>query len=306
MLSKFFRPPLKQAIILKNLRCAYCGDELTSETATRDHVIGRRFVPKGKLKAQWNLILNACRECNNQKSDLEDDIAAITLLPDLLGKFPHDDATAMAEAERRATGSISRRTRKPVLHSNEELKVEGNLGPGLKATFGLVAPPQIDQSRAFELARLHLTAFFFLQTYNPDTKQGGWWLHGFHPTAMAHKDDWGNATMRGFMTATRDWECRFHGVTADGFFKVIIRRHPNNESWGWALEYNQSLRLIGFFGEREPAQKTVESFPPAQFKTLYQSSKEWLRMRVEIPLSESDDTLFCAIPESCQHLEGEA
>ena len=41
--------PGNRAIVLRNIRCAYCGDRLTRETTTRDHVIGRRSVPKGKL-----------------------------------------------------------------------------------------------------------------------------------------------------------------------------------------------------------------------------------------------------------------
>ena len=42
-------------------------------------MIGRRFVPKGKLNNQWNLIVRVCIKCNNKKSDLEDDISAISM-----------------------------------------------------------------------------------------------------------------------------------------------------------------------------------------------------------------------------------
>lgn len=75
-----------RAIVLRNVACVYCGTSLTKETTTRDHVIGRRFVPKGKFAARWNLIINACEPCNNGKAELEDDISAITLQPDLWGR----------------------------------------------------------------------------------------------------------------------------------------------------------------------------------------------------------------------------
>jgi hypothetical protein len=292
MQSQLRDRPSKRAIILKNRRCAYCGTELTKEISTQDHVVGRRFVPKGKLNAQWNLILNACRPCNNKKSDLEDDVAAITLLPDLDGQFPHNDAAAMEDARRRAAKSISRRTRKPVSQSHETLKVQGSFGPGITANFGFVSPPQIDELRAFELARLHLTAIFFMQTYDNETLEGGWWLHGYHPVSMARRGDWGNVTMRGFMTAIKDWDCRLHAITADGFFKAMTRHHPESDCWAWAIEWNHSLRLIGFFGEREPAQETFDGFPRSEMKSVFEAPGRWFRYCEDTTLSEADDTVF--------------
>ena len=43
---------------LKNINCAYYGVELDVKSSTKEHVIGKQFVPKGKLDGQWNLILN--------------------------------------------------------------------------------------------------------------------------------------------------------------------------------------------------------------------------------------------------------
>jgi hypothetical protein len=65
--------------------CPYCGVALSKENSTKEHVLARKFVPKGTLNNQWNLILNACRCCNNSKSDLEDDISAITMQPNMRG-----------------------------------------------------------------------------------------------------------------------------------------------------------------------------------------------------------------------------
>ncbi|OJT96428.1 MAG: hypothetical protein BGN83_16250 [Rhizobium sp. 63-7] len=98
--------------------------------------------------------------------------------------------------------------------------------------------------------------------------------------------------MRGFMQATHGWEGRLDAVTADGFFKVMTRRHPSAECWAWALEWNHSMRLIGFFGERAPAQDIVNGFPPMGWKTVHASSTRTSRSRLEVLLGENDDTLF--------------
>src|SRR5438067_12808695 len=78
--------PHNRAIVLKNETCVYCGSELTAGNCTKEHVIGRKFVPKGKLHEEWNLIVRACTSCNHTKSDLEDDISAISLPPDACGE----------------------------------------------------------------------------------------------------------------------------------------------------------------------------------------------------------------------------
>ncbi len=284
--------PANRAVVLKNVRCAYCGGALMNSNTTRDHVVGRRFVPKGKLNGQWNLIVNACQQCNNKKSDLENDIAAITLLPDLTGRFPHDDAAAMEEARRRAPKAVSRRTRKPVQQSNERQKLKGSLGSGIGVTFDFVSPPQIDEDRAFELARLHLTALFFMRTYNHETGHGGWWLHGFHPVLFVRREDWGSPIMRSFSAAIDGWDWRLHAVTADGFFKAATRRHPSAECWAWAIEWNHSHRLIGFFGERDAAQEIVNSFQHQRMHAIYEAPNQPLRYSRDTPLPEADDTLF--------------
>ena len=288
--------PANRAVVLRNIRCVYRGGALTQCNTTQDHVIGRRLVPKGKFNAQWNLILNACRTCNSRKSDLEDDISAITLLPDATGRFPHNDAAVIADARRRASKSISRRTRKSVQSSNERMKIEGSLGPDVGVIIDFVGPPQIDEQRGFELARLHLTALFFMQTYDHETREGGWWLHGFHPVKMTRREDWGNPTMRAFMAAIGEWDCRLHAVTADGFFKTVTRRHPLGECWAWAVEWNHSHRLIGFFGQRKPAQEIVDGFPRPKLHTIFEAPNRFLRYSMETPLPEGDDTLFIPPP----------
>jgi hypothetical protein len=83
--------PPNKAILLDNETCVYCGIELSPEIDTEEHVVGRKFVPKGKLDGEWNLIVHACRACNRKKAELEDDISAITMQPDTLGAHAIDD-----------------------------------------------------------------------------------------------------------------------------------------------------------------------------------------------------------------------
>lgn len=278
--------------VLNNCTCPYCGVALSPEIISEEHVVGRRFVPKGKLNGNWNLIANACRPCNGRKSDLEDDISAITLQPDLLGQYGHGDAGAIADAQRKAKGSLSRRTKKTIRDSQERIGLSVNLGTGSDLSFSFIAPSQIDDWRAFELARMQLAALFYMQTYNSETRRGGYWLHGYHPVMQAARSDWGNSVMIAFAHEIEGWECRLVANTAEGFFRVIIRKHPSAETWAWAIEWNRSRRLIGFFGEREPAQNIVNSFPELRAQIVYQASENSLSYRVETPLSENDDILF--------------
>lgn len=295
--SSFTQPGLvesspNRARALDNRACVYCSGALTQANISREHVIGRRFVPKGKLHGNWNLIVNACRACNARKADLEDDISAITLQPDLWGRYGHDDDNAVADARRKAEDARSRRTKKAVKDSREQVRLRGRLGSGINLSFQWTAPPQIEDQRAFELARMQLVAFFYMQTYNRETRRGGYWLHGYHPVMQTTRGDWGNPVMTAFMCTIESWDCRMVAITADGFFRTITRRHPSAETWAWAIEWNHSRRLIGFFGEREPAQQIVNGFPQLRSLTIYQASNESLSYRTETPLSEDDDTLF--------------
>ena len=94
------------------------------------------------------------------------------------------------------------------------------------------------------------------------------------------------------MNVVKDWEPRFLGTTARGYFKVAIRRHPANETWSWALEWNQSYRLVGFFGQVEPADELIHSFPALEFSTFRQTDSERIRYREEVRLEENEDILF--------------
>jgi hypothetical protein len=279
-------------IVLDNETCVYCGTELTLSSVTKEHVIGRRFVPKGKLEGQWNLIVRACKPCNGKKSGFEDDISAISMQADAWGRHALPDHILTQEAARKARGSISRRTSKPIKDSLEKLKIKGLLAPGAEFTFDLTAPPQIETKRIFELARMQLMAFFYLITYNQKTKRGGFWLGSFFPVLEAIRSDWGNPVHRAFMDAVVNWEVRVLAIGADGFFKVAIRRHPAEVCWSWALEWNCKYRIVGFFGEHEQAQAVANTFPPLEWITLIKGHNYNDHYRFEVALEEEKDNLF--------------
>jgi hypothetical protein len=166
--------PADKPIVLKNLTCPYCGSELDKKTNTKEHVVGRRFVPKGSLSQKWNLILRACNICNNKKSSLEDDISAISMQPNVHGKYPSNHHLLLAEAQRKAKHSFSKTTKKLVSESQANLKVAGTFMGG-EMKIELIAPPQIDEIRAFELARLQITAFFYFITFDHSANIGHFW-----------------------------------------------------------------------------------------------------------------------------------
>ncbi|HQZ38321.1 MAG TPA: hypothetical protein PLH72_04715 [Vicinamibacterales bacterium] len=58
--------------VLKNATCPYCGDGVPGRDGTKEHVIGKRFVPRSALDGSWNLILRACQRCNRRKAALEE------------------------------------------------------------------------------------------------------------------------------------------------------------------------------------------------------------------------------------------
>lgn len=108
-------------IRLRNTSCAYCGVTNSADNPLeREHVIGRRFVPKGTLARGWSLQVRACRRCNGEKADLENDISAITLLRGH-GRA-REEGVSPELIIRKATRSISRRTKKPVAESSEEMR----------------------------------------------------------------------------------------------------------------------------------------------------------------------------------------
>lgn len=289
---KEFRP--NRPLLLDNVTCWYCGRLFNDRglLRTAEHAIARRFVPRGKLDGQWNLIGWACGECNGRKADLENDISAISMQPDALGRYPDNDHELKSEAERKARNSFSRRTRRLVKDSAEKIAARAPLAPGVEFEFEATARPQANSDRVHELARLQLMAFFYWLTFDEKTGRGGFWRGGFFPIYDTVRSDWGNPLVRSFMDSVIGWEPRLIAITAEGFYKVAIRRHPEAECWSWALEWNKQHRIIGFFGERSAAEAIAKSLSSLPLISLAEGPDSFVRYHQETPLADGDDKLF--------------
>jgi hypothetical protein len=238
------------------------------------------------------LIVRACKLCNGRKSDLENDLGAISMQPDAYGQYAAQNPLLRAEAIRKAKGSVSRRTKKRVKDSSENQSISGKFGEKLAMQMGFTGPPQADRMRIFELARLQAAAFFYWLTFDHVRGRGGYWPGTFMPVACGLRSDWGNSLYLGFMTAVRDWEQRLIAITADGFFKVAIRKHPSEVCWSWALEWNRNCRVIGFFGDQSTAEPLIRTFSAPEMFVFGQSPGGQLRFREELRLNDEQDILF--------------
>jgi len=292
--------PMNKPTRLRNTTCIYCGRPFgTERRRTKEHVIARRFVPHVSFDGQWNLIVNACSKCNGAKSDLENDVSAISMQPDVFGQSQTDDSAYLEKAKSKGKGAVSRRTRKPVIDSQETIEVNGELMPGLSISFKCTGAPRIPQDRAFLLAHFQMTAFFYWITYQAESKRGCFWPGGFAPIALVRRRDWGNDQIVGFHELISKWPYRLHTICADAYFKALIRRSPREGPplWAWALEWNRSHRVIGFFGDSTAAQVAFDELPALKKKIIErgvhpEKGPFVTRYREEVPLAEGRDYLF--------------
>ncbi len=285
--------PCNRPIILRNINCAYCGRPFDAALPwTKEHVIARRFVPRGCFDNQWNLIVRACGKCNGDKANLEDDISVITMMPDSHGRYPVDDPRIQAEVARKASKCRSRLTGKAVLDSHEQLEINGSFGQAA-ITFNFLAPAQVEEIRLFTLAHYHFRGFFFLITYQAETRRGGFMQGGFYPIAAVRRADWGSPHLRWFMAIVKKWTFRVHAIGADGFFKLRIYRHPEGTKiWAWAIEWNQAMRVVGFAGDEAGVHALLKDMPDQPMHLIHETEREWIRFRAETALLDEEDDLF--------------
>lgn len=265
--------------------------------ATKDHVIGRRFVPSGSLAGSWNLILQSCRKCNEEKADLEDDISAITMGFHAAGLTGLDGEIYRREVARKARRSISRMTGRPVADSAAAMKMSLQPFPGLQMTMNFNAPAQLDDKRVLQLARLQMLGFFYMLTYKEESRRGFAWRGNFLVLHGAIKADWGNPIHRAFTDAVSDWDYRLVATVANGCVRVAIRKHPEDDCWSWAVEWNGCYRLLGFFGNEETARSVAANMPELPMQSIFEAQDGWVRYRIDKRLPEADeDKLFLAQP----------
>ena len=208
------------------------------------------------------------------------------------------DSLAQSEAKRKSLKSISRMTGKSVAESSVTLTVRSQIGAIGNLTSSFTAPPQLDDNRAYELARLQMIGFFYFLTYDSAKNVGHYWTGGFYPVHGAIKADWGNEVHLAYMKEVAEWDYRLVLTTANGYYRAIIRRHPQKECWSWAVEWNDSYRLVGFFGDLDTAKEIADCLPNLSVHSILESPNRWLRYKTDTPLQEDQDILFYVPTES--------
>lgn len=300
--NEFKRLDPNKPIRLYNAACPYCGVMFSQQvTRTKDHVVAVNFVPPGNFDGQWNLILNACKPCNHRKSQLESEVAAISMQPDAWGRHPENDAQLASEAARRSRSVKNSRTGKPVHVPDPPMVFALELVPGVTLRTSFIGAPQLSEDAAFHLAWHHVAAFFYMITFKRDTKLGRRWAGEFVPLSVVRESDWGNSLMRSFQDLVEPWEHRVHGVAASGYFGVCIRKSPDpRELWSWALEWNRTYRLIGFIGNEEAARDAAHSLVWPRKHTRQAGPNSSESFRLEERMSNAEDKLFLLPRETRQ------
>lgn len=283
---------------LFNQSCPYCGKTFCEDLPpTKEHVIGRRFVPKGLLDNQWNLILQACEGCNNGKAELEDDISAITMHPSMIGWTGDEHPALREDALRKAQNSIHRSTKKPVIDSSQNFNITYK-GEGISIKFSGAAPPQLNPNRAYDLAFLHWRALFYWLTYDQSSQHGKWWpATEFLSVSVTRKGDWGNPLNRYFMDTSKEWVQLALCGTAHGCFKASIKRFEDEPLFAMAVEWNETFRVCGFLGTNALLKPIQESLPALEFHDMRDHSGNIVaKRRSDTPLALENDTMF-VIPD---------
>jgi hypothetical protein len=282
--------PNKNPKVLNNISCVYCGSQKFN--LTKEHVIGRRFIPKGKLHNQWNLIIQACRKCNEYKSKLEDDVSAITMQPNVIGVYADNDPLLKLEAERKGKKSLSKLTNKTIHESVHEMDLSIPIANKCKFNFKFKGPPQLDKNRALALAKCYVMAFFYFLTYDENQSVGRFWEGSFYGFSVSHREDWGNTIFCSFMEKVNKWKPRFLLITADGYFKAMIRKHPVNSCWCWGVEWNKSYRLIGCFGDKFTSENLADQLIIPESDNIWINKNKCINIREEVSLLKEQDSLF--------------
>ena len=273
-----------------NRYCLYCGVDLNNEKvpSNKEHLIAREFVPTGSFSGScFNFIFRACQACNEKKSDLERHVSSVTLLT----SPSCGNDIAIRDLARRKGEKDFHPDKKGVSvgESGEDFSFTVNPLPGMQATFGLIAPPQVKGEYASELAYRHIQGLFSLVTSsNPQEASGTMLLspNHFQIFGIFKHGNWGDPQLVELIRRTSDWVSIACIITANGFFKARLRRSENDaEGWFWALEWNKSYRVVGTISSSNP--DIFQNLPPR--KWIYLGND---RISQAIPLPPEEDELF--------------
>ncbi len=231
----------------------------------------------------FNFIFRACRECNARKGDAERHVSSITLF-----NSPERETDARANAAAIRKGKADFHPDKKgvrVQDAFEPMKIGATFG-AMSMSVGLVGPPQLLNSAAGEVALSHIQGLYSLITttdYQDSNRMGLLPMDKFIWYDLYTHRDWGNPQAMEIARRVTHWECLANIVSAEGYFKAVLR--CSEDEWFWALEWNKELRLVG--GLSQKRMRLFENLP----------SENWVpapegRMRCEIPLDPDADILF--------------
>lgn len=287
------RLEIDRAVSIPNRFCPYCAKPIPNRGATKDHVVSRKFVPEGTMADTFNIQLQCHAKCNGQKAKLEDDISAITMMPFSNGHYARDDDRLIRSSKRKTEGSVSQATKRKVASSQSNLKIEYQHAGGATLKFGLTGSPYLDPTRVRQLAYLQMQGFRFFQTYNKETAFGDYIPYSkFVMLSFLQRGDWGNPVATEFTKQLAEWEPLFHMVTADGYFRCLIRKSHEHELWGWALEWNEAYRVFGFWGDANVVERVADTMPELEPLFIWGDKINGLASRQEVPLAPELDVLF--------------
>ena len=88
-----------------------------------------------------------------------------------------------------------------------------------------------------------------------------------------------------FLIIVVDWEPRVLASNADGFYKIVIRKHPNNICWSWGLEWNHSMRVVGFFGDPVIILDIMDDLPKIKMQEITDGPDATIRFHSRNALS---------------------
>jgi hypothetical protein len=284
---------IRRAISIANRFCPYCAKEVFNTDCTKDHVIARKFVPEGTMADAFNIQFRCHSRCNGNKARLEDDISAITMMPDSDGNYARDDERLIRSSRRKAEGSISHATKRKVASSQSAIEIEYEHSIGAKLKFELTGSPYLDPLRVRQLAYLQMQGVHFFQTYSKQTRCGSYIPYSeFKVASFLPRNDWGNPVAIEFAKQLQQWEPLLHMVTADGYFCCQKRKLPDHDVWAWALEWNEAYRVFGFWGDTRKSAELIETIPEPEPTFWFGDKVNGLASREEIPLDPSQDFMF--------------
>lgn len=157
--------------------------------------------------------------------------------------------------------------------------------------------PTLDEQRGARLAYYHVQGFGFFRSFDRDRGHGKWIEpERFLMFGQLANADWGNPRMRHFMAAMETWDPSCLVVMADGYFCHVMRKRPDADLWGWAVEWNGRLRIFGLYGAAVARDDFIAGLPGLAMDVSYGDTTNGIAIRYDTALPPDEDTLF-ALPE---------